>query len=165
MSSKAEYSPEEWAEVVAGPYFASMYIIVADLNVAYFKEVAAMLKAAIDSAAKTTNDLIKAVAVDLTAKDSQDQTKQQFEGLKGQNDPEALKQAIVERVSKATDIVTAKSTEDGEEYRKWLLALGQATAEGSKEGGFLGIGAVRVSDREHQALDELAEVLKASSPF
>jgi hypothetical protein len=37
--------------------------------------------------------------------------------------------------------------------------LAQATAEGSKEGGVLEIGAVRVSDKEHQALDELADAL------
>ena len=44
-----------------------------------------------------------------------------------------------------------------------LMYLAQQTAEASKEGGFLGIGAVRVSDKEQAALDELAEVLGVSA--
>lgn len=62
-------------------------------------------------------------------------------------------------VRSAADLITAKSAEDGQDYSQWLVHLAQATAEGSKEGGFLGIGAVRVSDKEQAALDELAETL------
>ena len=163
MSSKADYTVEEWGDVAAGPYFASLYIVIADLNVSYFKEIAAMSKAAIDSAAKTTNDLIKAVAVDLSSKDTQEKIRGQLEELKGQKDPEALKSTIVGKVTSAVDTVTAKAADDSEEYRKWLFYLAQVTAEGSKEGGFLGIGAVRVSDKEKQGLDELAEVLGVSA--
>jgi hypothetical protein len=43
------------------------------------------------------------------------------------------------------------------------MVLAQKTAEASKEGGFLGIGAVRVSGKEQAALDELAEILGVSA--
>lgn len=163
MSSKADYSAQEWGEVVAGPYFASLYIVMADPNFAYFKEIAAMTGAAMDSASKTTNDLIKAVALDLSSKDIQEGIRQQFEGLKGQKDPEALKVTVVDKITGVTDIVASKSADDSEEYRKWVFYLAQVTAEGSREGGFLGIGAERVSDKEKQALDELAEALGISA--
>jgi hypothetical protein len=159
MSSKADYSTEEWGNVISGPYFAALYIVVADFNLTYFKELAAMTKAVIDSAAKTTSDLIKAVAVDLTSKDSQDQIKLNMDELRGQKDPSGMKADVVAMVSRAADTVADKSAEDSDEYRRWLLHLAQVTAEASKEGGFLGFGAVRVSDREMQGLEELAQAL------
>ncbi len=48
------------------------------------------------------------------------------------------------------------------EYKKWLLALGQRVAEASNEGGFFGIGGVRVSDAEKAALGRIAAALKVS---
>jgi hypothetical protein len=163
MSSKSDYASEEWADVVAGPYFSALYIVVADPNFAYFKEIAAMTRAMLDSAAKSDKDLIKAVSADLTAKDTQEEIRQKFEDLKEHKDPEALNAAIVEKITGAADIVTAKDEDDGQAYRTWLLYLAEATAEGSKEGGVLGIGAVRVSDKEKQGLDELAGALGVSA--
>jgi hypothetical protein len=160
MSSKVDYTPEEWTEVVAGPYFASLYIVIADPNFAYFKELATMTGAMMDSAAKSTNDLIKAVAVDVSSKEAQEGIREKFEGLKGQKDPEALKVKIMERITQAAEAVAGKSADDGDAYRKWLFYLAGVTAEASKEGGFLGVGAVRVSEKEERGLDELADVLR-----
>ncbi len=162
MSPKSDYTSEEWAEVVAGPYLAALYIVVADPNFAYFKEIAAMTKAMMDSASKTANDLIKAVAADLTSKETQEEIRQQFEALKGHKDVDALKGTIIAKITGAADIVTTNSADDGQAYRQWLLYLAEATAEGSREGGFLGIGAVRVSDLEKQGLAELTSALGSS---
>jgi hypothetical protein len=60
-------------------------------------------------------------------------------------------------------LIDAKcSVEEAAGFKKWLMGVGQATAEAGKEGGFLGIGAVRVSDKEEAALDEIAGALGIS---
>ena len=41
----------------------------------------------------------------------------------------------------------------------WLLTVATATAEAGREGGFLGIGAVRVSEQEQAALAALKQAL------
>ena len=74
-----------------------------------------------------------------------------------------LIESLAEEVVRAAEIVTAKSAEDGAAYRKWLVYLAERTAEGSKEGGFLGINAVRVSEKESQALDQLRTALGVSA--
>jgi hypothetical protein len=160
---KAEYTGEEWAEIIAGPYFAALYIVMADPNFGYFQEIAAMTKAMLDSASKTDNHLIKAVALDLSSNETQKEIRQKFEALKGHKDPGALRETVIERTAGAADMVTARSEDDGQAYRKWLLYLAEVTAEGSREGGFLGIGAVRVSDKEKQGLHELATALELST--
>ena len=40
-------------------------------------------------------------------------------------------------------------------FKGWVLGIAQATAEATREGGFLGIGAVRVSEKEEDALTTL----------
>ena len=115
------------------------------------------------SASESDSDLNKAVAVDFTSKESQDEVKLEMEKLKGEKDPAALKQAMVDYITSTVYLVNSKSAEDGLAYNKWLMVLAQKTAEASKEGGFLGIGAVRVSDKEQAALDELAAILGVSA--
>jgi hypothetical protein len=44
-------------------------------------------------------------------------------------------------------------------FKEWLVGLAEATAEAGKEGGFLGVGAVRVSDKERDALVRLRSEL------
>jgi hypothetical protein len=51
--------------------------------------------------------------------------------------------------------VAQKSPAEAEEYKRWLVALAQKTAEAAKEGGFLGIGGTRVSEAETSAVSEL----------
>jgi hypothetical protein len=48
---------------------------------------------------------------------------------------------------------------ESEGFKRWLLTAAQWVAEASKEGGFLGIGGVRVSDAEQAALGEIAGAL------
>ena len=44
-------------------------------------------------------------------------------------------------------------------YKATLLKVAQATAEGAKDGGFLGIGGKLISDDEQLALDALKAAL------
>jgi hypothetical protein len=162
MTEKTDFTPEEWNTVIAAPYYAAMLIVVSDMNVAYFKEIAAMAQAVMATVAGTENELLKQIAGDFSQKENQEKIKPELEGLKGEQDPSVIKQKMVDYVVATCDMVSAKGSEDGDVYRKWLLYLADVTAKGSKEGGFLGIGAVRVSEKEQAALDELAAALGVS---
>ena len=53
-----------------------------------------------------------------------------------------------------------KSTpEEVRAFKDWLINVALAVAEATKEGGFLGVGAVRVSDKEQFALATLKREL------
>jgi hypothetical protein len=163
MSTKSDYTIEEWKTILAAPYYAAMLIIVSDMNVAYFKEIAALAKAVMASAEGSQSELVQEVARDFSNKENQEEIKPELEKLKSQKDPVALKGSMVEYIVNTADLVASKSPEDGDSYRRWHVYLAEKTAEGSKEGGFLGIGAVRVSDKEKAALDELAQALEVTS--
>ena len=57
-------------------------------------------------------------------------------------------------------IVAAKATtEEATAFRAWLLTAAQNAADAAKEGGFMGFGAVQVSEGEKAMLDQLRSSL------
>jgi hypothetical protein len=50
--------------------------------------------------------------------------------------------------------------EEADEFKKWLLAIGQRVAEASNEGGIFGFGGERVSDEEKNVLRQIAFALE-----
>jgi hypothetical protein len=65
--------------------------------------------------------------------------------------PEAI--ATLERKGEAEDL---------ERYRGFIAQLARRAAEAHREGGVLGIGGKRISDREQAALDEIDALLERS---
>jgi len=58
------------------------------------------------------------------------------------------------------DILSAKATpEEADAMRRWLVDVAQAAADSAKEGGFMGVGAVRVSEGEQKMLEQLRSAL------
>jgi hypothetical protein len=63
---------------------------------------------------------------------------------------------VLERVKSAVALVASKaSSAEAEAYRQMLVGVAERAAEASKEGGFLGFGGVRVSDKEQAFITEV----------
>ena len=70
---------------------------------------------------------------------------------------------VLDELSAVNDILRAKATlEEAEAFRRWLLAVAQGAANAAKEGGFMGFGAVRVSEGEQAMLEKLRSKLGVS---
>lgn len=71
-----------------------------------------------------------------------------------------FKSAVLQRVKSAVDLVATKaSPEEAGAYRQMLVNVAQKAAEASKEGGFLGFGGVRVSDKEQAFITEVKKTV------
>ena len=67
-----------------------------------------------------------------------------------------FKDAVLERVKAAVDVVTCKgSSAEAEAYKTMLVSVADKVANASMEGGFLGFGGVRFSDKEQAFMTEL----------
>jgi hypothetical protein len=67
--------------------------------------------------------------------------------------PAQVQGAAEEILRRTSDLLAKKATpEEATEFKQWLAKVAQATAEASKEGGFLGFGGTLVSDQEKAAL-------------
>jgi hypothetical protein len=71
---------------------------------------------------------------------------------------------ILDELSRANEIVTAKATPDeAEAFRAWIMECAQRAAEAAKEGGFMGFRAEQVSQGEKDMLAQLRSTLAAGS--
>jgi len=71
-----------------------------------------------------------------------------------------MKDKCVETLRQAAALVDAKAPGDAAAFKGWLRQISQHVAEAAKEGGFLGIGGVQVSEAEKATLTEISSALK-----
>lgn len=100
-------------------------------------------------------ELFAALAADRSIPGMPDPKSMLGEGSREQQ-MQNLKNAVLERVKSAVALVAAKASPvEAEAYKQMLLGVAQQAADASKEGGLLGFGGVRVSDKEKAFIAEL----------
>jgi hypothetical protein len=162
MTTKADFTEEEWTRLERGPLVAGMAITFADPGgpIEALKESLAAVKT-IAETAKTGSD---SELVDALAKDVAEKAQRRENPLKGFKPKGTMAgEEILDELRTVSEIATQKATaEEAAAYRQWLLDAAQRVADAAKEGGFLGFHAVRVSEGEQKMLDKLGEVLGTS---
>lgn len=157
MTSKADYTEEEWLRLRRAPFVAGLAISIADPGgpIEMAKETIATLKAA--STPPSQEELLVAVSQEILSMVNQRQNP--MAGFKLDSSALAGKM-ILDELMGLSEILTTKATpEEADAFRRWLLAAAQAAADGAKEGGFMGFGAELVSQGEQRMLDELRTAL------
>ncbi|MGH3143118.1 MAG: hypothetical protein ACRDO9_08330 [Gaiellales bacterium] len=157
MTSKADYTEQEWVRLRRAPFVAGLAISIADPGgpIELAKETIATLRAT--STPPSQEELLVGVSQEILSMVNQKQNP--MAGFKPDSSALAGKM-ILDELTGVNEILTAKATqEEADAFRRWLLAAAQAAADGAKEGGFLGFGAELVSQGEQRMLDELREAL------
>ena len=159
MSKQSDYTAEEWKTISSAPLMAGLLVTVSDLSgpIGTTKEAIAVIRGVVDTAAATSNELIKSVAEGIKLKGG----RPDLPDLP--NDRDSVRTALIDSCKQAVAVVEQKSPAEAEEYKQWLTSLAQKTAEASKEGGFLGIGGVKISDEESAAVNDLTSALSAKA--
>ena len=157
MTSKSDFTEEEWIRIRRAPFVAGMAISIADPGgpIEVAKETMASVRSA--TVAPSEGELLLSVANDIQALVRQKQNpmgdfKPKNAALAGQE--------ILDELRAVNEMVTAKAAPDeAAAFRRWLLVTAQAAADAAKEGGFLGFGAEQVSRGEQAMLDQLSSTL------
>ena len=157
MTTKSAFSEEEWSSLVQAPFLVGMAIALADPGgpIEATKESMATIRGATNPT--TREELLTDVALDV-----QQMTQARQHPLKGYRpgaggDP---REEVLEKVRAARALVGSKATpEEATAFGNWLVEVAQAAADAAKEGGFMGIGAQQISDREQAMLDRIREIV------
>jgi hypothetical protein len=163
MTTKVDFTEEEWTQLERAPIVAGMAISLADPGgpIEAFKETMATVKTVTEAARSGGHgELIDAVAKSIAEKS------QQRKSLLGDFKPRGAQAGgqILDELQSVNDLVTQKATpEEAAAFRDWLLTAAKRAAEAAKEGGFLGFKAERVSEGEQRMLEKLGEVLSAAA--
>jgi hypothetical protein len=155
VTTKSDFSEEEWSRIVRAPLVAGLAIALADPSgpIEAAKESMATVKSATNPSSR--EQLVTEVALDIQAEVQQrrnllDGYRPSLEGAAPSGE-----QVLVE-LSAVQAIVAAQATpEETAAFGQWLVASAQAAANAAKEGGFMGFGAGQVSKGEREMLDQV----------
>jgi hypothetical protein len=148
MTTKADFSPEEWKVVLEGPPSAGMIVITA-AHGGMFRETFAMSKAYVEARAHhgETELLDEIVA----AKPKMDHSRY--------HTPEELKEAGLQHLRDAVALLETKATPDEVDgYKRFVLTLAGKVAAAHREGG------QDESPAEAEAIQEISAAMGAADP-
>jgi len=159
MTTKSDFTEEEWVRVRRAPFVAGMAISLADPGgpIEMAKETMATVKTATNPPSR--EQLLADVALDI-----QSMTQQRQNPLSDfkVTDASLAGQQILDELRAVKELVAAKATaEEDSAFSQWLLATAQAAADAAKEGGFMGFGATQISEGETDMLDKVRSAVGA----
>jgi hypothetical protein len=158
MTSRADFTDEEWARLGRAPLVAGMAISLADPGgpIEAVKETTAALKTLLEATREGSfGEFVQSVANDVAAK------AQQRENPMADFKPDRQRaaEAVLEELRAVHALLVEKAApEDVQDFSEWIRMASQRAALAAKEGGFLGVGAERVSEREQQMLETIGEI-------
>ncbi|MFM7219034.1 MAG: hypothetical protein ACKO21_02240 [Nodosilinea sp.] len=168
------FSEDEWVTLLQAPMQALVAVCLADKvdPVSFLQELKAGVKLVSEETSRSDlpGDLVPALLQSTAKLDSQDplsgdqlQLKKQFELLgliQTFKDAKEGKNAAISHFQKVTALLATKVTGvEANNYKIWLMSLAEKVAKAQKEGGIMGFGASRISERESDVLKQLATAL------
>ena len=147
MTTKAAFSPEEWKVVLEGPPVAGMIVITAARG-GMFRETVAMSKAYAEARAEHgDSELLDEI---VAAKPQMDHTRY--------HSAEELRDHGLRHLRDAVTLVDSKATtQERDDYRRFVLTLAGKVAAAHKEGG------QSVSPAEAEAIQQITAALGTAS--
>jgi len=162
MADKSNFAPDEWKLLLESVMMASIAITAAEPSGLWgllqesFAGGTELAKAKMDPGA---NPLVKAVAADFGTSEGRSIARDGLREKLKAGTPAAIKAQCIDTLREAGQLLDAKAPADSAAFKGWLRQISQHVAEAAKEGGFLGIGGVAVSDAEKATLAEISNAL------
>ena len=146
MTSKADFTEQEWDAVLEGPPSAGMIVVTASRG-GTFKETFAIGKAYAEARKQHgASELLDEI---VTAKPEVDHTRYRS--------VEELREHAVQHIRDAIEVLERKASADEVEgYRRFVLGLAERVASAHREDG------MEVSGPEHEAIEQIRTSLGSS---
>ena len=153
MTGKADFTDQEWKEILQGPPTAGAIVVTAQRG-GTFRESISMAKAY----AEARQEHGESELLDEIASTKPEIYRARYHSV------EELRENGLQHLRETVQLLESKATPDEvEQYKRFVLTLAQRVAEAHKE-GFLGLSGERVSEAERGAIDELTDALGTTPP-
>ena len=165
MSSRTSFTPEEWTQLLDSVFMVGLAVSAAEpiglwgLLKESFASDRALFAA---STNPDSNELIKAVADDLTTREGQNASRQDLQARLTGSTAADTKATAITALQAVGALLDTKAVDDAAAFKAWLLQVGEQVAAASRKGGFLGFGGVEVSEAEQMTLAEISTALGLS---
>jgi hypothetical protein len=162
MANKQNFTPEEWTKVLESTMLAGIAVSAAEPSGLWGSLKEAFASRSVLAAAKldpASNELVKAIVADFETAEGRSAIQEALRKRFADAKPADVVQRSLDNLREVSAIVDAKAPGDAAAFKAWLRGISQVVAEAAVEGGFFGLGGVRVSDAEKATLADIAKAL------
>ena len=162
MTSKENFTSEEWTKLLESTMLTGMAVSAADPSGLWgtIKEALASRTAlSISKLEAGSSDLVQAVVADFQSKEGRTVIQEALRKHVAGAEPAEIVRRALDNLREVSAILEAKAPAEAPAFKACLCGIGQKVAEASLEGGFLGFGGVRVSEAEKATLADIAKAL------
>lgn len=157
MTSKSDFTEDEWARIVRAPFVAGMAITLADPGgpIEAAKESMAAIRSATNPPSR--EQLVAEIALDIQA-----QVQARHNPAKGFRPSGAATpgDAVLAELREVHALVASRaSAPESKAFGEWLVSTAQDAANAAKEGGFMGFHAELVSQREKDMIERVRDAV------
>lgn len=163
MAAHSGFTDAEWARLVESPLLAAIAVTAAEPSgvLGLLRESLAAAEALAAARAEVNaNPLVRAVAEAYATPegrgDAEDAVQRHMQGCR----PADVTAHAVAGLVEVARLLETKAPADAAAFKAWLHAIGERVAEAATEGGFLGLGGVKVSAAERATLAEIGRALR-----
>ncbi|MBU1211205.1 MAG: hypothetical protein KJ587_08025 [Alphaproteobacteria bacterium] len=160
MAVQQDFTPEEWAEIVSAPLFASVAVSAAEpgglwgtLQEGYANASSIVGGRSHDIA------LVRDVVGSLSTADGRQLAQDRLKARISDRQREQIVTACLAGLEDIGRIAEAKAGKDAAGFKAWIRDSAVAVAEAANEGGFLGFGGEKVSKKERATLQQISSAL------
>jgi hypothetical protein len=160
MVDKADFSPVEWKKLIQAPLLAGFAVTAADPSGFVGTLEEAFSEARSLAEAKTSGSgLIKTIAEEILTSSGRAEAREGIRTITQGAKLDEIKDRALDALKETTAILDTKAPGESKGFKSWLAQIAEKVAEAGTEGGFLGFGGVKVSEKESATLAEISTIL------
>lgn len=148
MTTRADYTVEEWAALARAPFASGLYVVLSAPSgpIGVIQEMSAMVGMVHTAAtAQADNQLVTALAQALITREGQQEFKVEAHD----------KAALLEVIRRAAPVLARVPADEAAGYRLWITTIAERAASAASEGGLFGLGKTAVSATETAAIGDV----------
>jgi hypothetical protein len=164
MTNKSDFTPEEWKTLLEGVMMSGLAVSAAEPSglLGMMKESFAASHALVE-ARSGPNELIRSIVADFETSEgrtfAREGLREKLSGAKAVD----IKGKSIDTLKEVATMLETKAPEDAKPVKEWLYHISQKVADADSEGGFMGFGGVKVSEKEKATLSEISNALKLAA--
>lgn len=165
MVGKQDFTPDEWVKILQSTMLAGWAVYAAEPSGLWGVLKEAYASSSAIASAKSdagSTDLMRTVAEQLGTKEGRTAVQEAMRDFEGAKPSETVQRCLA-TLQEVSNILDTKAPQEAASFKAWLLSISQRAAEASSEGGFLGIGSVKVTEAERAAIADISKVLGTSA--
>jgi hypothetical protein len=162
MANKQSFTPEEWTKILESVALCGVAVTAADPNglIGLFQESFASASAVASAKSNPdANELIKSVVAEFESSEGRTKLREALKArLSGASQADVSQRAI-KVLGEVAALLDAKAPAEAPAFKSWLRTISSKVAEAATEGGVMGFGGAKVSDKEKATLGEISKAL------